>query len=467
MFVGRENELREMDRLFRSNTFQLFILYGRRRVGKTTLLTEFCRDKPSIFFSAENSTNQMNLIKFSQQIFSHFGESALEPFGSWEKAFLYIERRSEKKPLAVIIDEFPYLAESDKGLLSVMQHLIDHCLKESCLFLVLCGSYMGFMEREVLGSKSPIFGRRTAQLQLRALDYYAGSKMLEPLTDEKKLIYYGIFGGTPLYLSHISPHTDLAENLRNNYFSPTAYLYEEPMLLLQQELREPGVYRAIIEAIAGGAVRLNEIHQRTGEERSKCAKYISVLIELGILYRELPFGERENSRKGLYQIEDNMFRFWHRFVGPNRTLIETGAGEIVIAKRVLPDLADYMGSRFEEICRQFLLRKNRLGQLPILFTNIGRWWGTDSRTRRETEIDLIARDGDSYLFCECKWRAQPAGLLVLEALVRKSGLFRTKTSYYAIFSKSGFAPELIEAAERNGNVFSYSLKDLMEEGLSL
>lgn len=135
MFVGRSNELNEMNRLFYSNTFQLFVLYGRRRVGKTTLLTEFCRDKPSIFFSAENSTNQMNLIKFSQQIFSYFDETALEPFGSWENAFLYIEKRCGRNSLAVIIDEFPYLAESDKSLLSVLQHLIDHRLKDSAYFL--------------------------------------------------------------------------------------------------------------------------------------------------------------------------------------------------------------------------------------------------------------------------------------------------------------------------------------------
>lgn len=465
MFVGRTNELNEMNRLFYSNTFQLFVLYGRRRVGKTTLLTEFCRDKPSIFFSAENSTNQMNLIKFSQQIFSYFDETALEPFGSWENAFLYIEKRCGRNSLAVIIDEFPYLAENDKSLLSVLQHLIDHRLKDSRLFLVLCGSYMGFMEREVLGSKSPIFGRRTAQLHLKTLDYYAGSELLPSITAEEQLTYYGIFGGTPLYLSHILSDAGIEENLKHNYFSPTGYLYEEPTLLLQQELREPGVYRAIIEAIAGGAVRLNEIHQRTGEERSKCAKYISVLIELGILYREVPFGERENSRKGLYQIEDNMFRFWHRFVGPNKTLIETGAGDIVIAKRVLPDLPDYMGGRFEEICRQFLLRKNRLGQLPILFTEIGRWWGTDSRKRQETEIDLVARDGDTYLFCECKWRAQPAGLAVLEDLVEKSQLFHTAKNYYAIFSKSGFHPELAEEARKRGNVLLYGMEELMEPGL--
>ena len=465
MFIGRENELREMNRLFYTETFQLFVLYGRRRVGKTTLLMEFCKDKPSIFFSAENSTNSMNLRKFSQQVFAYFNEAVLEPFSSWENAFLYIENRSRDNSLAVIIDEFPYLAESDRSLLSVLQHLIDHRLKDSRLFLVLCGSYMGFMEREVLGNKSPIFGRRTAQLHLKALDYYTGRGLLSFASAEEQLMYYGIFGGIPMYLNRISPDEGLAGNLKHNYFSTTGYLYEEPGLLLQQELREPGIYRAIIEAIAGGAVRLNEIHQRTGEERSKCAKYISVLIELGILYRELPFGERETSRKGLYQIEDNMFRFWHRFVGPNRTLIETGGGDIVAEKRVLPYLSDYMGGRFEEICRQFLLRKNRLGQVPILFTEIGRWWGTDSRTHREAEIDLMARDGDVYLFCECKWRSQPAGLSVLESLIEKSTLFHTEKNYYAVFSKSGFTKQLREEAERRRDVLLYGIEELTEDGL--
>ncbi|MCD7822473.1 MAG: ATP-binding protein [Oscillospiraceae bacterium] len=462
-FIGRERELASLNELYRENKFQMFVLYGRRRVGKTTLLNEFCKDKPSIFYSAEQSNRKLNLEKFSDTVFSYYGETTLEPFSSWENAITYIDNRQGDNRLVLVLDEFPYLCRKDMSLLSELQHLIDHKLQYGKLFLVLCGSYMGFMEKEVLGSKSPLFGRRTGQLHMKTFDYKTSLEYMNGFSDEEKLMLYGAFGGTPLYLSHIDNSKSFEENIKHEFLKTTAYLYEEPLLLLRQEVVEPGVYSSIIEAIASGATKSNEIATKIGEEPAKCLRYISILCDLGILYKETPFGEKDNSRKTIYGISDLMFRFWYRYVFPNRTLIETGASEAVYKRRFVPSYNEYMGIVFERICMEYLLRKNSLGELPIMFTSIGRWWGHSSeKTHTQVEIDLIARDGIDYIFCECKWRNEIMTLAVLNKLKESATVFSkdVKTGYYMLFSKSGFSDSLIEEAKNNSRIILIGLDDI-------
>ena len=463
MFLGREKELADLEDLYAMNQFQLFVLYGRRRVGKTTLLNEFCKNKDTIFYSAEQSNTKVNLDKFSEQIFRHYGETSLSPFTSWEKALIYIQQRQGDRQLVLVFDEFPYLVRNNKPLLSTLQHLIDHHLNKSRLFIILCGSYMGFMEKEVLGSKSPIFGRRTGQLKLLPFTYQTSIRFLEGCSQEDKLKLYGAFGGTALYLSQIQPGKSFETNIRRNYLRVTAYLYEEPLLLLRQEVQEPGIYSAVIEAIASGYTKSNEIATKIGEEPAKCLKYIHTLCELGIVYKETPYGEKETARKTIYGISDLMFRFWYRYVFANRTLLETGASDIVWKRKIEPDYSNYMGLVFEQVCRDYLLEKNVQGELPFLFTDIGRWWGTDAKKKRATEIDLIAGDGGNYLIGECKWRNELTDLAVLKELQEKADAFypRRDQTWYILFSKSGFTDSLKEEAKQRNDVILIGLDQIV------
>lgn len=277
---------------------------------------------------------------------------------------------------------------------------------------------------------------------------------------------YGAFGGTALYLRQIRSGKSVKENITEAFLRPVSYLYEEPLLLMRQEVQEPGVYCAIIEAIAGGASRANEIAVKTGEESAKCLKYISTLRELGIVYKEVPFGEKETSRKALYSLSDFMFRFWYRYVSGNRTLLETDAQEIVWNRRIEPDYSHYMGQVFERVCRDYLLRQNSKGALPILFTEIGRWWGTDSKKHEQVEINLIARDMDAYLFCECKWTNEPVDYQVLNRLREKSEVFggRRGKSYFMLFSKRGFTERVLEEAREKREVLLVDMGELLENG---
>ena len=463
MFIGREKELSDLNEMYSQNKFQLFVLYGRRRVGKTTLLNEFCKGKDTIFYSAEQSNNKLNLEKFSNLVFQFYGENTLEPFSSWGNALTYINDRQKDKRIVIVFDEFPYLVKKNKALLSELQHLIDHKLQFGNLFIILCGSYMGFMEKEVLSSKSPLFGRRTGQLHMKSFDYNTSLRFLEGFTDEEKLMLYGAFGGTALYLQQIQADKNFEENIRNAFLRTTAYLYEEPLLLLRQEVQEPGIYSAIIEAIAGGATRSNEIATKIDEEPAKCLKYIKTLCELGILYKETPFGEKQSSRKTIYGISDFMFRFWYRYVFTNRTLIETGAQDAIWQKRVQPSYSDYMGLVFEKICCDYLMLQNIKGNLPILFTKIGRWWGSHSTSHSQIEIDIVANEGKDYLLCECKWRNEKLDLAVLKALKENADEFTKKrnNTWYVLFSKSGFTDAVIEEAEKDSNVILVDLNDIV------
>lgn len=463
MFIGREKELKELNKLYNEDKFQLFVLYGRRRVGKTTLLKEFCKNKKSIFYSAEQSNEKINLEKFSELVFDFFNEKTLEPFSSWENALKYINNRQSKERLILVFDEFSYLANRNKAILSVFQHLIDHTLQYGKLFIILCGSYMGFMEKEVLGAKSPLFVRRTAQLHMKSFNYSTSIKFLNGFSQEEKLMLYGAFGGTAMYLQQISQNKTLEENIKDIFLKPTGYLYEEPLLLLRQEVQEPGVYSAIIEAIAGGASKANEIATKTGEDSAKCLKYIKTLTELGIIYKKTPFGEKDSSRKTLYRISDFMFRFWYRYVSENKTLLETDAQDIVWQRKIMPDYSNYMGLVFESVCKDYLLNKNMRGELPILFTEIGRWWGTDSKTHQQVELDLIAKDKNDFLICECKWKNELLDYGVLEDLKKKADVFSAnrENTYYVLFSKSGFTQAVIDEAGRDENIILVNLNDIV------
>ena len=463
MFIGRENELADLNDMYNQNKFQLFVLYGRRRVGKTTLINEFCKNKDAIFYSAEQSNNKLNLEKFSGQVFQFYSENTLEPFSSWANALTYINDRQKDKRLIIVFDEFPYLVKKNKALLSELQHLIDHKLQYGNLFIILCGSYMGFMEKEVLSSKSPLFGRRTGQLHMKSFDYHTSLRLLDGFSDEEKLMLYGAFGGTALYLQQIQSDKSFEENIKQAFLRTTAYLYEEPLLLLRQEVQEPGIYSAIIEAIAGGATRSNEISTKIDEEPAKCLKYIKILCELGILYKDAPFGEKQASRKTIYGISDFMFRFWYRYVFTNRSLIETGAQDAIWKKRIQPTYIDYMGLVFEKICSDYLMLQNIRGDLPILFTKIGRWWGSDSASHSQTEIDIVANEGKDYLICECKWRNEKLDLSVLKGLKEKADAFMKKrnNTWYVLFSKSGFTDAVTNEAKNDDHIILVNLHDII------
>lgn len=461
MFIGRQKELDALSKLYKSNKFEFAVLYGRRRVGKTALINEFIDDKKAIYFMGVESNAKQNLENFSKSIMEYAsGIEAEMSFPSFQAALEYVFKLSEKERMILAIDEYPYVARSSKSLASTLQLLIDKYKDTSKLMLILCGSSMSYMEDQVLAYKSPLYGRRTAQIKLLPFDFEETCQYFKNFSNEDKALIYGVVGGTPQYLLQMSDQFSVEDNIKNTYLNPMSFLYEEPTNLLKQEVREPAIYTAIITAIATGSSRMSEISSKVGENTNVCAMYIKNLISLGIVQKETPYGEKA-SRKSVYSIEDNMFRFWYRFVLDNNSIIARGAADLVY-KRIKPQLSDYMGKVFEEICKQYLWKQLLSDNCPVEFTSLGRWWGNDPKEKTQAEIDIMGeQDKNTALFAECKWTNEKVDLGVLETLIKRSNLFSYKTKHYYLFSKSGFTKGCVDKAKEMGNVSLVEFTDML------
>ena len=463
MFIGRNTELKTLDKLYRSNKFEFAVIYGRRRVGKTALINEFSRDKDTIFFTGVETNAKQNLENFSRCIMEYQTGFAVDSsFASFQAALEYVFQLAQKKRLVMVIDEYPCVARASKSFASTLQLLIDKNKDSSKLFLILCGSSMSYMEDNVLAYKAPLYGRRTAQLKIQPFDFFESCRYFENFSGEDKALAYGIMGGTPQYLMQLDDRLSIEDNIKNTHLNPASSIFEEPNNLLKQEVREPAIYNAVITAIATGASKMSEISGKIDEDTSVCATYIKNLISLGIVKKEMPYGEK-SGRKTIYSIEDNMFRFWYRFVPENTSLISRGAADLAYS-RIAPELSAYMGGVFEEICKQYLWRLLLAGKCAVSFTELGRWWGTNPKTRTQEEIDIMGTDKDSALFGECKWTNDKVDLGVLETLIERSSLFRFGKTHFYLFSKSGFTKGCIDKAAALGNVSLVSYGDMLREG---
>ncbi len=461
MFIGRGRELSALEKLYKSDKFEFAVIYGRRRVGKTALINKFIDDKNAIYFMGVESNAKQNLENFSKSIMEYVSGTEIDSiFSSFQSALEYVFRLAEKERIILAIDEYPYVARSSKSLASTLQLLIDKYKDKSKLMLILCGSSMSYMEDHVLAYKAPLYGRRTAQMKLSPFDFEETCRYFKNFSDEDKALIYGVVGGTPQYLLQIDDNLSVEENIKNTFLNPVSFLYEEPINLLKQEVREPAIYTAVIAAVATGASRMSEISGKVGEDTNVCSMYLKNLINLGIVHKETPYGEKA-SRKSVYSIEDNMFRFWYRFVFENNSIIARGAADLVY-KRIEPQLSDYMGKVFEEICRQYLWKQLLSGNCPVEFSSLGRWWGNNPKEKRQEEIDIMgAQDKNTALFVECKWTNEKVDLGVLETLVKRSNLFSYKTKHYYLFSKSGFTKGCIDKTNEMGNVSLVEFVDMI------
>lgn len=462
MFIGRERELASLNQLYTSERFEFVVIYGRRRVGKTALINRFIKEKNAIYFMGVESNAKQNLENFSRNILEYgAGIQAETAFLSFQAALEYVFRLSEKERLILAIDEYPYVARASKSLASTLQLLIDKYKDTSKLMLILCGSSMSYMEDQVLAYKAPLYGRRTAQMKIQPFDFADTCRYFRDFSEEDQALIYGIVGGTPQYLLQINDRLSVEENIKNTFLNPISSMFEEPENLLKQEVREPALYNAIITAIATGASRMAEISTKVGEDTSVCSTYLKNLISLGLIRKETPYGEK-SSRKSIYSIDDNMFRFWYRFVPENYSMIARGASDLAY-KRIQPNLPDYMGKVFEEICRQYLWKLLLSGESPVEFKELGRWWGNDPSARSQTEIDIMGeQDKETALFGECKWTNEKVDTGVLETLMKRSQLFPYKNVRLYLFAKNGFTKGCIEKADRLGNVALVTYSDILK-----
>lgn len=446
-FVDRELEIRTLEKEYAKKESALVVVYGRRRVGKTTLLSEFIKGKKALYFLATQEAEALNRSAFREKAAVFTGNDLLAEISvdKWDTIFKAIVSRNwEEKPV-LIIDEFQYLGKANPAFPSVFQRIWDELLMQSGVMVILCGSLISMMVSQTLSYNSPLYGRRTAQIRLKQIPFRYYREFCPGLSRKEQIERYAVTGGVPKYIESFSDCTDIFAGIEENILNRTGYLYEEPHFLLQQEVTEVGSYFSVLRAIAFGRSKLSEIASFMETKATDLTRTLKTLIELDLVRREVPVTEEnpEKSKKGLYRITDYYIRFWFTMIYPNQGDIEQGNTAYVLEKIKKSLVRSHTAFVYEDICREELAARK---DLPCHFPKIGRYWD------KNTEIDIVAvNDEESViLFGECKYWSDRVDVDVFYRLQEKAGQVPwhkgSRKELYCIFSMSGFSPRLLELA---------------------
>jgi len=410
-FVNRSEELDILEKKYKSNQSEFFIIYGRRRIGKTELIKQFVKNKPHFYFLARKEPIELEIKRF-QKKFAETLNIYLEETIDFEILIKQIiEKINPLKKFIFIIDEFPYLVEAYKPMPSIIQHTWDEILKEKNIFLILCGSSVSMMETEVLGYKSPLYGRRTGQLKIEQMKISYLKEFLPDYTTEEIMQTYGSIGGIPFYLKEFNSKKSFIQNIKNTFFNKSNILYQEAEILLKEELREPNTYFNILKAMLDGATKLSEISSKSLVDITNINKYIAVLEQLKLVKKEYPITQPFKQQNFIYKIDDNYFRFWLNYVYPYKEELEEKPEAIL--RLIKNEYQRYMGPIFEEIAIHLIRELTKSD-----FIKVGRWWYKDN------EIDIVALNDKKkkIAFFECKWKnlTYNQSIKILEELKEKA-----------------------------------------------
>lgn len=445
MFHGRERELELLESRYGSGRFEFVPIWGRRRVGKTTLIKRFIEGKESVYISAVRGSTDTNLSMLTERVFGLEGVKV-----PLDRILEEVGRRSRDRRLVLVIDEYPNLVRDAAWVSDMLQAFIDDVHESSQLFLILCGSSMNMMEREVLGVKSPLYGRRTGSLKVEPFTYFQSRAFLEGFTEDEMVRIYGMVGGIPLYLSRFDPGRSLRDNIRDNFLREDSFFLSEPTMMLLAEFGNPYTCHMVLKAVASGCTKNSEIANTIGMEASNTSALVNDLCGLGLLSKVRP-ADNPNGKTVRYRIGDSFLDFFYRDIYGRYDSLTPGEMEDAAGK-VLDRQQDAVGRTFETICAQFLRGRG----------TIGTWWGSDPASRTREEIDIVVTRmtdaGPERTFCECKYTGSKVGEDVLQLLRRRSTLVKgTAASRYILFSRAGF----LDGVDRHPDVETYTLEDMV------
>ncbi len=449
-FINREKELAVLEKDYKRKGSSFSVIYGRRRVGKTTLIKEFIKNKTAIYFLADKQGEVLQISRFKNIYAEQFNDEALKNLeaNSWDHVFKYIVKHlSSEEKLIIVIDEFQYLVKVNQAVPSIYQRLWDDLLKSREIMLILCGSLISMMYSSTLSYTSPLYGRRTSQLKLSPMKFTYFKDFFKEKSTIRLIERYAILSGVPKYIEIFEDHEDIFQAIEENILDKDSFLYQEPVFILNEEVGETTTYFSILEVIARGEHKIGNIAKRLQIPTNHITSFLNRLVELELVEREVPITEKNpsKSKKGLYFIKDHFFRFWFGYVLPYKSYIEIENRKFVLDK-LKESFHIFVSQAFEKICMEYLLENP-----PLEIQKIGRWWNN-----RE-EIDIAAVSGAEILVGECKWWNNQVGINVLEDLQRKASLMdrEGKKLYYAIFAKNGFKGELEQEAKNKTNILLY------------
>lgn len=461
-FLGREKEILDLEKEYaRDGGF--VVIYGRRRIGKTTLIKQFIKSKTAFYFLATKEVESQSMKRFAGVIARTTGNSVMQKatFSDWLDLFQAVADYKPNEKKVLVIDEFPYLVKVNDSFPSILQNAWDEILKDSNVMLILCGSLISMMKKHALSYESPLYGRRTAQMRIAPLPFttvYENQK----LSFEEAAEQYSITGGVPKYMEFFSDGQPLYEQIKENVLSKNGFLYEEPNFLLTDEVQVPTNYFSIIKVIADGNHKLGTIAGILGLETSALTPYLKTLSELGFIEKQVPVTEKnaEKTRKGLYFISDNFLRFWFRYVYPYKGELELDNTQISLDELDKDFKEKFVAFAYEDICKEIFARLCSDKAIDFTPSKIGSYWLNDKSGN--TQIDVMAVDTvNKRLFAgECKYHNQPIDADVYFELVKKvdnsseiKSAFKGYTVIYGVFSKSGFTSRMTDISNSNPNLF--------------
>jgi len=435
LFINRKDETDFLEERYNKPGFDFFVIYGRRRIGKTELIKNFLKNKPHIYMLCNKAGTDANVSRFKQEVSKLLNEPVIAT-GDLEEIFSYLVPKANEK-LVVVLDEFSYLVEKDDSVPSLFQGVIDEVLKEKNVMFIICGSSISMME-SLLGYKNPLYGRKTGHIKLDFLKFRYFKDFFPRYNIEENIRTYAILGGVPFYLDKFDPGISALENAKKEILSKKGRLYEEVEFLLREEMREPDIYKGILSAIAQGNEKVADIANKAGIKASDMDRYLKILIMLGIIRKEIPVTEKK-SKKTLYTIDDNFFDFYSRFFEPYRSDIEMGEMRN-IEESINKNFNAYTGKKFENLIRKEAILKIT----PFPISRAGKWWGhyLENGKKKELEIDIVALNEQTHeiLFCECKWQNNVNSEIIFKELKEKVKFVNwnneDRKEYYAVAARS-------------------------------
>ena len=448
-FIGRKRELALIRSEWQSDEARMLILYGRRRIGKTRLLTHWINtDSPrALYWVAEPTSPVEQLRSFSQALFGFETNSPVPDsfsYASWKQAFEQVVRMAEHERFALILDEFTYLIALEKGLSGILQNAWDHSLKNTNLFLVISGSHLGMMEREVLSYQAPLYGRATTRLLLQPLPFKATQGMFPKFRTDERVALYAIFGGVPAYWEQFDPSESLDRNIKEHLLSGAYLSEDEPRLLLQDFVSEIHNYVAILRAIANGYRTPRDMARAAGLNERHISMYIRNLLQTGFVERRIPVTARGASRQGRHYISDPYLRFYYRFLSQRQAQLALGVRDQALAE-IKKHLVDFIGTHtWEELSREWLLRASGKEIIPFLPDQVGSIWN------KEAQIDVAGVNfmDKTLILGECKWNRRSMGGDVLKRLIEKTDKVLPREGdwqvYYLGFSRLGWKQSALD-----------------------
>ena len=447
-FIDRKREMSTLEKEYnRENSF--VVLYGRRRTGKTTLIKEFIRDKNAFYFFADKQNESLQINRFKNQLAEHFKDEFLKKIeiNDWDTIFDYFINKIGNEKFVLVIDEFQYLCLMNKGFSSIFQRIYDEKIVSKNIMVMLCGSLISMMYSEVLSYDSPLYGRRSAQIKLQPISFEYYKEFFDNKSKRELIEFYSITGGIPKYILEFDRNKSPLWNIENNIFNKDNFLYSEPKFLLQEEINDLSRYFSILNSVALGNTKLSSICSHLGLNSSSITSYITKLIDLDILEKEVPVTENiENGKKGLYKIKDNYLKFWFSYVYPYQSYLEIENLSYPLEK-IKNEFNLWVSKIYEDLARKTLLNNSEIS-FPI--KKLGRWWNNNE------EIDIVGLGDNEIIFGECKWSNKKVGLSVLLSLKEKSKSVKWNNSnrkeYFILFSKEGFSDDLIDLSKKDKTI---------------